>query len=133
MLILVLENGVHIGNFGEIKNSTIGEGTKSGHFGYIGDATIGKKTNIGAGMVICNYDGKNKHHTKIGNNCFVGSNSTIISPCELEDNSYIAGGSVITDKVESYALGIGRARQENKKDWMKKKLELLNKKSIKHK
>ena len=130
---VIIENGVHIGNFGEIKNSTIGEGTKSGHFGYIGDATIGKKTNIGAGMVICNYDGKNKHHTKIGNNCFVGSNSTIISPCELEDNSYIAGGSVITDKVESYALGIGRARQENKKDWMKKKLELLNKKSIKHK
>ena len=124
---VVIENGVHIGNFGEIKKSVIGEGTKSGHFGYIGDATIGKNANIGAGMVICNYDGVNKKQTKIGNNCFVGSNATIIAPCELEDNSYVAGGSVITKKVESFALGIGRARQENKQDWMKRKTELLKK------
>ena len=120
---VIIESGVKIGNFGEIKNSKIGDGAKAGHFCYIGDATIGKNTNIGAGMVICNFDGKNKHQTKIGDNCFVGSNSTIVSPCELEDNSYVAGGSVITKKVESYDLGIGRARQENIKGWLKRKMK----------
>ena len=122
----VLGEKVHVGNFAEIKNSTIGKGSKVGHFCYIGDTEIGEGTNFGAGSVVCNYDGKEKHKTKIGNNCFVGSNSTIVAPFEMEDNSYIGAGSVITDKVKSGTLALGRARQTEIKGWVEKS-GLLNK------
>ena len=108
-----VENNVHIGNFVEIKNSKIGERTKIGHFCYIGDTTIGKYVNIGAGVVVCNYDGKQKYETIIGDKAFVGSNSTIIAPVIIEEESYVAGGSTITKNVEKHSLGIARSRQKN--------------------
>ena len=112
-----VEKDVRIGNFVEIKNSKIGEKTKIGHFCYIGDTTIGKSVNIGAGVVICNYDGKKKHETTICDKAFVGSNSTIIAPVVLEEESYVAGGSTITKNVKKHSLGIARSRQENVENW----------------
>ncbi len=117
----IICEGVHIGNFAEIKNSVIGKGTKIGHFSYIGDTDVGECVNFGAGAVICNYDGKNKHRTKIGNNCFIGSNSTIVAPCEIEKNSYIGAGSVITKNVKSGSLALGRARQTDIPNWVEKR------------
>ena len=112
-----MEKGAYVGNFAEVKGSKIGSGTKIGHFSYTGDTTIGENSNIGAGMVICNYNGAEKFKTKIGNNVFVGSNSTIVAPCEIEDKSFIGGGSVITKKVEKYSLALGRERQTNIENW----------------
>ena len=130
----IIGEKVHIGNFAEIKNSLIGDGTKIGHFSYTGDAVVGKNVNYGAGCVICNYDGKEKHKTIIGDNCFIGSNSTIIAPCEIEDNSYIAGGSVITKKVESGSLAIARERQTNIQGWVSKRgLNTNDDKKVKNK
>ena len=117
----IIKSNVHIGNFVEIKNSQIGSGTKVGHFGYIGDAIIGENANIGAGLVICNYDGQKKYQTIIGNDCFLGSNATIIAPCKMENESYVAGGSTITHNVEKHSLAIGRAKQVNIENWMIKK------------
>ena len=118
---VVIDSGVHIGNFNELKNTTIGHGTKIGHFGYIGDTSVGNDVNVGAGTVVCNYDGKNKHHTEIGSHCFVGSNSTLVAPLVVKSNSYIGGGSVITKKVNTGDLALGRAKQVNKRGWMKRK------------
>lgn len=108
---------VHIGNFVELKNTKMAEGAKANHLAYLGDSTIGTKTNIGAGAITCNYDGKKKHPTTIGENVFVGSNATLVAPVTLEDNSFIAAGSVITEDVPGRALGIGRSRQTNKPNW----------------
>ena len=126
---VVIDSGVHIGNFSELKNTTIGHGTKIGHFGYIGDTSVGNDVNVGAGTVVCNYDGKIKHRTEIGNHCFIGSNSTLVAPLVVKSNSYIGGGSVITKKVNTGDLALGRAKQVNKKGWMKRKglLEKNNK------
>ena len=118
---VVIDSGVHIGNFNELKNTTIGHGTKIGHFGYIGDTSVGNDVNVGAGTVVCNYDGKNKHRTEIGSYCFVGSNSTLVAPLVVKSNSYIGGGSVITKKVNTGDLALGRAKQLNKRGWMKRK------------
>ena len=90
------------------------------HHSYIGDATIDEHSNIGSGVITANYDGKVKHTTTIGKNVFVGSNSTLIAPVVLEDNSFIAAGSTITDNVEENALAIARNRQENKADYAEK-------------
>ena len=117
----VIGEGVHVGNFAEIKNSTVGKGTKIGHVSYTGDATLGENVNIGAGMIICNYDGVKKYHTDIGNSAFVGSNTTIISPCKIDDDTFIAGGSTITKHVAQYELAVGRAKQENIEGWVKKR------------
>jgi bifunctional UDP-N-acetylglucosamine pyrophosphorylase/glucosamine-1-phosphate N-acetyltransferase len=108
-----IDNGTKIGNFVEIKNSSIGAGTKICHLSYIGDCTVGHHTNIGAGTVVCNFDGVEKHHTAIGENVFVGSNSALIAPLEIDGSSTIAAGSVITDNVETGALAISRGRQVN--------------------
>lgn len=113
----------HIGNFVELKKTTMGEGAKANHLAYLGDATIGGGTNIGAGTITCNYDGTHKHQTTIGEKVFVGSNSTLIAPVSLATGSYIAAGSVITTSVPSRALGIGRARQTNKEGWADSKKE----------
>ena len=112
---------VHIGNFVEVKNSTLAKGAKANHLAYLGDSTIGPKTNIGAGAITCNYDGKHKHPTTIGAGVFVGSNATLVAPVTLADGAYIAAGSVITDPVPGGALGIGRGRQVNKEGWVEKK------------
>jgi bifunctional UDP-N-acetylglucosamine pyrophosphorylase/glucosamine-1-phosphate N-acetyltransferase len=112
---------VHIGNFVELKKTVMGDGAKANHLAYLGDSSIGAKTNIGAGTITCNYDGKLKHPTTIGAGVFVGSNSTLVAPVELEDGSYIAAGSVITDQVPTGALAIARGRQSNKDGWVAKK------------
>jgi bifunctional UDP-N-acetylglucosamine pyrophosphorylase/glucosamine-1-phosphate N-acetyltransferase len=109
---------VHIGNFVELKKTSMGKGAKANHLAYLGDAVIGEKTNVGAGTITCNYDGEKKHQTVIGAGVFVGSNSTLVAPVTLADGSYIAAGSAVTADVPSGALAIGRSRQENKDGWV---------------
>jgi bifunctional UDP-N-acetylglucosamine pyrophosphorylase/glucosamine-1-phosphate N-acetyltransferase len=110
-----------VGNFVEVKNSGIGEGAKSQHLAYLGDAEIGAGVNIGAGTITCNFDGEHKHETKIGAGAFVGSNSTLVAPIEIGEESYIAAGSVITDPVPPRTLALGRGRQVVKHDWLAKR------------
>lgn len=110
----LLMPNVKVGNFVELKNSTLKSGVKIGHVSYIGDSEVGKNTNIGAGAIICNYDGINKHHTTIGDNTFIGANTTLISPLNLGDESYIAAASVITEDVPKKTLAIARAKQVHK-------------------
>ncbi len=104
-----------IGNFVEIKNSTIGDGSKVSHLAYVGDATIGVDCNIGCGVVFANYDGKEKHKITVGNRCFIGSNSILIAPLNIADDTYICAGSVITDDTEAGDFVIGRSRATVKK------------------
>ena len=114
----------HIGNFVELKNTSMEKGAKANHLAYLGDASIGEKTNVGAGTITCNYDGQRKHPTVIESNVFVGSNATLVAPIRLGSGAYIAAGSVITDDVEADALAIGRERQIGKSGWAKKKREV---------
>src|SRR5271163_4033107 len=116
-----LKSGARIGNFVEVKNSTVGEGTKAMHLTYLGDAKIGAKTNIGAGTITCNYDGFHKHPTSIGNRVFIGSDSALVAPVRVGDNAYVAAGSTITENIPADALGIARGRQVNKPRWAAKK------------
>ncbi|OOB75520.1 bifunctional N-acetylglucosamine-1-phosphate uridyltransferase/glucosamine-1-phosphate acetyltransferase [Clostridium haemolyticum] len=113
--------GARIGDFVEIKKSTIGNGTKVSHLTYIGDAEVGSGCNFGCGTVVVNYDGKTKNKTIIGDNSFIGCNTNLVSPVEVEDNTYIAAGSTITKKVEAGDLAIARAKQMNIKGWVAKK------------
>jgi bifunctional UDP-N-acetylglucosamine pyrophosphorylase/glucosamine-1-phosphate N-acetyltransferase len=106
--------GSKVGNFCEVKNGRIGEGAKVNHLSYIGDAVIGARSNIGAGTITCNYDGVNKHETRIGKDAFIGSNSALVAPVSIGDGAYVASGSVITEDVPAEALAFGRARQEIK-------------------
>src|SRR3989475_3420690 len=110
-----------IGNFVELKKSTIGEGTKAMHLSYLGDTKIGAKANIGAGTITCNYDGFHKFPTHIGNKVFIGSDSALIAPVRIGNGAYIAAGSTITENVPADALGIARGRQVNKPGWAAKK------------
>lgn len=103
-----------VGNFCEVKKATIGKGAKVNHLTYIGDASIGAGSNIGAGTITCNYDGINKHETRIGENAFIGSNSSLVAPVSVGNGAYVASGSVITENVPDDALAFGRARQEIK-------------------
>ena len=107
----VLNKKVHIGNFVEVKNSTLNEGVKSGHLTYLGDSVIGANTNIGAGTITCNYDGVNKNKTFIGKDAFIGSNSIFVAPVKVGDNVLTAAGSVITKNVDDNKIAFGRARQ----------------------
>jgi len=116
-----LHEGSHVGNFVELKNTDFGAGSKSMHLAYLGDSTIGSKTNIGAGTITCNYDGRKKHRTNIGNNAFVGSNSTLIAPLTIADEAYVAAGSTITQNVPEKSLALGRSRQVNKEGWTPKR------------
>lgn len=109
-----LEKDVHIGNFVEIKASHLGEGVKASHLTYLGDASVGTNTNIGAGTITCNYDGTNKHRTKIGTNVFVGSDVALVAPVSVGDGAILAAGSVITEDVEADALALARGRQVQK-------------------
>lgn len=110
-----------VGNFVETKKADIGEGTKVNHLTYIGDATLGANTNVGAGTITCNYDGVNKHHTEIGNDVFVGSNTALVAPISIADEVTIAAGSTLTRSVPSKHLAIGRSRQVEKSGWERPK------------
>lgn len=112
---------VRIGDFVEVKKSSIGDNTKVSHLTYIGDAEVGSGCNFGCGTVVVNYDGKNKNKTIIGDNSFIGCNTNLVSPVEVESNTYIAAGSTITSKVEEGDLAIARAKQKNIKGWVEKK------------
>ncbi|MGB6745260.1 MAG: bifunctional UDP-N-acetylglucosamine diphosphorylase/glucosamine-1-phosphate N-acetyltransferase GlmU [Terracidiphilus sp.] len=107
----------HVGNFVETKKARLGKGAKANHLTYLGDAEIGEGTNVGAGVITCNYDGVNKFMTRIGKNVFVGSDSTLVAPITLEDGAYIGAGSCITKDVPAGALAVGRARQVTKEGW----------------
>jgi bifunctional UDP-N-acetylglucosamine pyrophosphorylase/glucosamine-1-phosphate N-acetyltransferase len=107
----------HVGNFVETKKVKLGAGSKANHLTYLGDTEVGEGTNIGAGVITCNYDGVNKHRTKIGNGVFVGSDSTLVAPITIEDDSYIGAGSCITKTVPAGSLSVGRARQIIKEGW----------------
>ncbi len=120
-----LSDGVKIGNFVEVKNALIGEGSKVNHLSYIGDAEIGKGSNIGAGTITCNYDGVFKHRTTIGDNVFVGSNTMLVAPVTLGDHSMTASGSVITKDVPASDLAIARAEQVNKTGLAVKLFDML--------
>ena len=106
-----------VGNFVEVKNSHFGEGAKANHLAYVGDAEIGAGSNIGAGTITCNYDGVNKHRTELGENVFIGSNSTLVAPLNVEDNGFVAAGSTVTSPVGESELAVGRAKQRNIKGW----------------
>ena len=116
-----IDNGAKIGNFVETKKTKVGKNSKANHLAYLGDAEIGENSNIGAGTITCNYDGKKKHSTKIGDESFVGTNSSLVAPVTIGSNTYVAAGSVITKDVPDNALGVGRAKQDNKENWSKKK------------
>ena len=109
-----------IGNFVEIKNSTIGNGSKANHLSYVGDAIVEAGVNIGAGTITCNYDGATKHQTKLESGVFVGSGTQLVAPVTVGRGAYVGAGSCITDDVPPGALGIARGRQTNKLNWVKK-------------
>jgi bifunctional UDP-N-acetylglucosamine pyrophosphorylase/glucosamine-1-phosphate N-acetyltransferase len=109
--------GARIGNFVEVKQATVEAGAKANHLAYIGDARVGEGANIGAGTIVCNYDGKDKHYTDIGRGAFIGSNSALVAPITIGDHAYVGSGSVITEDVPSGALALGRARQVVKEGW----------------
>jgi len=118
----ILKNEVHIGNFVEVKNSTVGENTKAGHLSYIGDVIVGKDVNMGCGSILVNYDGKNKHISEIGDGCFVGSNSNIVSPVKIANDTFIAAGTTVVSDVENEgSLIIGRSETFEKENWVYKK------------
>jgi bifunctional UDP-N-acetylglucosamine pyrophosphorylase/glucosamine-1-phosphate N-acetyltransferase len=109
--------GARVGNFVELKKTHLGDGAKAPHLSYLGDATIGAKANIGAGTITCNYDGVNKHATRIGEGAFIGSDTTLVAPITIGEGAYIAAGSAITEDVPADALALGRARQVTKPGW----------------
>ncbi|WP_415285184.1 DapH/DapD/GlmU-related protein [Candidatus Pelagibacter sp. Uisw_130] len=115
-----LEEGSKIGNFVEVKKSTVGKKSKVNHLSYIGDSEIGKGVNVGAGTITCNYDGVKKSKTKIKDNVFIGSNSSLIAPITLEKNSIVGAGSVITKKVKKNSLALSRTTQTEVKNYKRK-------------
>jgi bifunctional UDP-N-acetylglucosamine pyrophosphorylase/glucosamine-1-phosphate N-acetyltransferase len=122
---VVVGERCHIGNYVELKNTTMDPRSKANHLAYLGDSFIGEATNVGAGTITCNYDGVHKHRTRIGDHVFVGSNATLVAPLTLGSGAYIAAGSVITHEVAQDALALGRARQTDKPGWAKKRREEL--------
>ncbi|MBQ7885179.1 MAG: hypothetical protein IJ318_03710 [Clostridia bacterium] len=118
-----IEDDCKIGNFVEIKNSTIGEGTKASHLAYIGDAHIGKNCNIGCGVIFANYNGRTKNKISIGDNCFIGSNCNLIAPLNVASNTYICAGTTVTEDTNEYDFVIGRVRPSIKPERAKKYLK----------
>lgn len=116
----VIRSGCKIGDFVEIKNSDVGARTAVAHLTYIGDADVGEAVNFGCGCCIANYDGQHKHRTKIGDHAFLGCNTNLVAPVELEDFAYTAAGTTVTKDVPEYALAVGRAKQINVEGWVKK-------------
>ena len=117
----VLKEGSKIGNFVEVKKSTVGKESKVNHLSYIGDTEIGKSVNIGAGTITCNYDGIKKSKTKIKDNVFIGSNSALVAPITIDENSVIGAGSVITKNVRKKSLALTRSLQTEIRNYKKKK------------
>ena len=117
----VIMDGARVGNFVETKKTRLGKDSKANHFTYLGDADIGDEVNIGAGTITCNYDGKNKNKTNIGNNSFIGTNSSLVAPVNIGKNAYVGAGSTITKDIPDDALGVGRGKQKNKENWSKNK------------
>ncbi len=118
---VILKEGSKIGNFVEIKKSTIGKKSKISHLSYVGDSKIGKSVNIGAGTITCNYDGIKKSKTKINDNVFIGSNSSLVAPLTIEKDSVVGAGSVITKKVRKKSLALTRSLQIEVKNYKRKK------------
>ena len=116
----VIHEGCKIGDYVEIKNSEVGARTAVAHLTYIGDATVGEAVNFGCGTCIANYDGQQKHRTVIGDHAFIGCNTNLVAPVELGDFAYTAAGTTVTKDVPEYALAVGRAKQQNIEDWVKK-------------
>ena len=116
----ILEDGSKIGNFVEVKKSTVGKKSKINHLSYIGDSELGKGVNVGAGTITCNYDGVKKSKTKIKDNVFIGSNSSLVAPVTLEKNSIVGAGSVITKKVNKNSLALTRNTQTEVKNYKRK-------------
>jgi len=114
-------NNAKIGNFVETKKTKLGDGAKANHLAYLGDADIGVNANIGAGTITCNYDGKNKHKTTIGDNSFIGTNSSLVAPVNIGKGAYVGAGSVITKDVPNESLAVARGKQVIKEDWAKDK------------
>ena len=117
----ILKEGSKIGNFVEVKKSIVGKNSKVNHLSYVGDSDIGKSVNIGAGTITCNYDGVNKNKTKIRDNVFIGSNSSLVAPVTIENDSTVGAGSVITKKVNKKSLALTRANQLEIKNYKRKK------------
>ena len=118
---VILKEGSKVGNFVEIKKSVIGKKSKVNHLTYIGDSNIGKSVNVGAGTITCNYDGVKKSKTKIKNNVFIGSNSSLVAPLTIEEGSVIGAGSVITKKVRKKSLALTRTLQTEVRNYKRKK------------
>ena len=117
----ILKTGSRIGNFVEIKKSTIGENSKVNHLSYVGDSKLGKKVNIGAGTITCNYDGFKKNKTNIKDGAFIGSNSSLVAPVTINQNSIVGAGSVITQNVKKKSLALTRSKQIEVKNYKRKK------------
>ena len=117
----ILQIGSRVGNFVEIKKSKIGKNSKVNHLSYIGDTTIGDSVNIGAGTITCNYDGVKKNKTKIKNNVFIGSNSSLVAPITINENSVVGAGSIITKNVRKKSLALSRSSQVEVKNYKRKK------------
>ena len=108
---------MHIGNFVEVKNSQMGDGSKANHLAYVGDASVGRNVNIGAGTIVANYDGANKHKTTLGDNVHTGSNSVLVAPITLGAGATVGAGSTVTRKVEAGKLTVARAKQVTIAGW----------------
>ncbi|MEE8199554.1 MAG: bifunctional UDP-N-acetylglucosamine diphosphorylase/glucosamine-1-phosphate N-acetyltransferase GlmU [Candidatus Acidoferrales bacterium] len=117
--------GARIGNYVEVKKSVVREGAKALHLTYLGDATVGRRTNVGAGTITCNYDGRAKHPTTIGDDVFVGSGTELVAPVKVGKGAYIAAGSTVTDNIPANALAIARGRQVNKPGWARNRRRML--------
>ena len=118
---MILKEGSKVGNFVEIKKSVIGKKSKVNHLAYIGDSDIGKSVNVGAGTITCNYDGIKKNKTKIKNNVFIGSNSSLVAPLLIDEGSIVGAGSVITKNVKKKSLALTRSLQIEVKNYKRKK------------
>lgn len=117
----IIGENCKVGDFVEVKNSSLGDGSKASHLTYIGDSDVGRDVNIGCGVVFVNYDGTNKHRSKVGDGAFIGCNTNLVSPVSVEDGAYVAAGSTITEDIPEDALAIARAKQRNIEGWAAKK------------
>jgi len=117
----ILKSGAKIGNFVETKKSKIGKNSKINHLSYVGDTSVGQNSNIGAGTITCNYDGVNKYKTSISDNVFIGSNTSLVAPIKINKNSIVGAGSVITRNVKKNTLALTRAKQQEIKNYKRKK------------
>ncbi len=114
-------NKCKVGDFVEIKNSVMGNGSKASHLTYIGDADVGENVNLGCGVVFVNYDGKNKHRSTVGDNSFIGCNVNIVSPIDISENSYVAAGTTVTKNVPEGSLYVGRPKERVLEGWVEKR------------